>query len=79
MTWIQKQSIASSLTDLGYRDYIGARFLLNNEFVIQGLTLASTAVEKYLKALIVLVSKEKEKYNYHFDNLINFNISSSVT
>lgn len=62
--------IGSSLVDLGYRDYIAARFLLNNEFVVQGLTLASTAIEKYLKALIVFTSKEKEKYYYHFDNLI---------
>jgi hypothetical protein len=69
-TWSKRQSIGSSLVDLGYRDYIAARFLLNNEFVVQGLTLASTAVEKYLKALIVFTSKEKEKYNYHFDNLI---------
>ena len=51
----------SSLMDLGYRDYIAARFLLNNKFIIQGLTLASTALEKYLKSLIVLTSKEKEK------------------
>jgi len=70
MTWAKKQSVGSSLVDLGYRDYIAARFLLNNEFIIQGLTLASTAVEKYLKALIVFTSREKERYHYHFDNLI---------
>lgn len=60
---------SSSLIDLGYRDYIAARFLLNNKFIIQGLTLASMALEKYLKSLIVLTSKEKEKYNYHLDNI----------
>jgi hypothetical protein len=69
LTWTQKQVIGSSLVDLGYRDYIAARFLLNNEFIIQGLTLSSTAVEKYLKALIVFTSTEKVRYNYHFDNL----------
>jgi len=69
MTWAEKQSIGSSLVDLGYRDYIAARFLLNNDFIVQGLTLASTAVEKYLKALIVLTLKGKERYNYHFDRL----------
>lgn len=69
MTWAKKQSIVSSLVDLGYRDYIAARFLLNNEFIIQGLTLASTAVEKYLKAIIVFNLKEKERYDYHFDRL----------
>lgn len=56
--------------DLGYRDYIAARFLLNNKFIIQGLTLASTALEKYLKSIIVLTSKEKEKYSYHLDNIV---------
>ncbi len=33
-TWAEQQSIGSSLVDLGYRDYIAARFLLNNEFII---------------------------------------------
>jgi hypothetical protein len=55
--------------DLGYRDYIAARFLLKNRFIIQGLTLASTAIEKYLKSLIVFTSKEKERYSYHLNNL----------
>lgn len=54
--------------DLGYRDYIAARLLLNNHLIVQGLTLASTSVEKYLKALIVFNFKEREKYYYHFDN-----------
>lgn len=53
--------------DLGYRDYIAARFLLNNHLIIQGITLASTSVEKYLKALIVFNLKERENYYYHFD------------
>ena len=69
ITLKEKYFTGYSLIDLGYRDYIAARFLLNNRFIIQGLTLASTAVEKYLKALIVLTSEEKEKYYYHFDNL----------
>jgi HEPN domain-containing protein len=69
ITWAEKQSLGCTLVDLGYRDYLAARFLLNNEFIIQGLTLASSAVEKYLKALIVLTSKDKEKYNYHLDKL----------
>lgn len=53
--------------DLGYRDYIAARFLLNNHLIVQGLTLASTSVEKYLKALIVFNLNERENYYYHFD------------
>lgn len=70
MTWAEKQMTASSFADLGYRDYIAARFLLNNEFIIQGTTLASTAIEKYLKALIIFTSKEEKNYNYHLDNII---------
>jgi HEPN domain-containing protein len=69
ITWAEKQSLGCTLVDLGYRDYIAARLLLNNEFIVQGLTLASSAVEKYLKALIVLTSKEREKYNYHLDKI----------
>jgi hypothetical protein len=67
--FFEKCSISASLIDLAYRDYIAARFLLNNELVIQGLTLASTAVEKYLKSIIVFHSIEKINYYYHFDNL----------
>lgn len=37
---------------LGFQDYLGARTLLNAELLLQGATLASTAVEKYLKALL---------------------------
>jgi HEPN domain-containing protein len=66
---MKKYLNATTLVDLGYRDYIAARFLLNNEFVIQGLTLASTAVEKYLKAIIELTSKKKEWYNFHLDRI----------
>ena len=69
MTNAKKHFTGSDLVDLGYRDYIAARFLLNNQFIIQGLTLASTAIEKYLKALIVLNLKDAERYGYHFDNL----------
>lgn len=66
-TLFEKCSASSTLIDLAYRDYIGARFLLNNQLVLQGLTLASTAVEKYLKAIIVYNLEKKERYNYHFD------------
>lgn len=69
-TFFERCSISASLNDLAYRDYIAARFLLNNEFVIQGLTLASTAVEKYLKSMIVFHSTENKNYHYHFDNLV---------
>lgn len=69
VSWAERQLKGSTLVDLGYRDYIAARFLLNNRFIIQGLTLASTAVEKYLKSLLVYNLTEKEWYNYHFDRI----------
>lgn len=65
--WTEKLYKGHSLMDLGYRDYIAARFLLNNHLIIQGLTLASTSVEKYLKAIIVFNLKQRENYYYHFD------------
>lgn len=64
---MEKLTTGYSFADLAYRDYIAARFLLNNHFIVQGLTLASTAVEKYLKAVIAFNLQEREWYNYHFD------------
>lgn len=84
ITFMEKLSTGYSFTDLGYRDYIAARFLLNNHYILQGLTLASIAVEKYLKAIIVFNLQEREWYNYHFDrfeklkNLLA-NVNSDVT
>lgn len=68
ITFSEKNLKGNSLLNLAYKDYIAARFLLNNRFVIQGITLASTAVEKYLKALIFFTSKEKEKLKFHLNN-----------
>ncbi|NGM71635.1 HEPN domain-containing protein, partial [Sphingobacterium sp. SGL-16] len=66
-TFFEKCNTSSSLINLAYRDYIAARFLLNNQLILQGLMLASTAVEKYLKAIIVFNLDNDERYNYHFD------------
>lgn len=60
---------AYSLLVLGYRDYIAARYLLNNNFTIQGLTLSSTAVEKYIKVLLVANGKSKREINVHLHKL----------
>lgn len=84
ITFMEKLSTGYSFTELGYRDYIAARFLLNNHYIVQGLTLASIAVEKYLKAIIVFNLQERESYNYHFDrfeklkNLLS-KVNSDVT
>lgn len=67
ITWTEKLYKGQWLMDLGYRDYVAARLLLNNHLIVQGLTLASTSVEKYLKALIVFNLDVNEYYHYHFD------------
>jgi hypothetical protein len=45
------KTVISFLT-LGYGDYLAARKLLNSDLILQGATLASTSVEKYLKAVM---------------------------
>ncbi len=63
---------AFSLLTLGYKDYRVARFLLNNvnnDYVIQGLTFASTSVEKYIKVLLFLNGKTKREINVHLNKL----------
>jgi HEPN domain-containing protein len=42
---------------LAFDDYIAARVLLNNKLALQGLILASTSVEKYLKAILATKGK----------------------
>jgi HEPN domain-containing protein len=42
-----------NLTLMAYEDYITSRFLLNNGHTLQGAILASTAIEKYFKAMLV--------------------------
>ncbi len=69
ITWAEKLTTGYNLVDLGYRDYIAARVLLNKHLIIRGLTLASTAVEKYLKAVIVFNLQKKERYHFHLDKL----------
>ena len=48
--------IAKSRTylDIGFRDYIAARVLINNGILLQGAILASTSIEKYIKAILML-------------------------
>jgi len=38
--------------DVAYKDYLAARVLLNAHLLVQGAVLASTAVEKYFKAVL---------------------------
>lgn len=60
---------AFSLVQLGFNDYIAARHLLNNKFILQGVTLASTSVEKYLKAILASKGKGKKDMGVHLDKI----------
>ncbi|MFT4155148.1 hypothetical protein [Parafilimonas sp.] len=65
------------LISLGYRDYIASRFLLNNNYILQGTVLASSAVEKYLKAGLAMNGKRLKKF--HLDSLGQFKSLYSQT
>jgi HEPN domain-containing protein len=60
---------AYSLIQLGFNDYIASRHLINHKYILQGVTLASTAVEKYLKAILVSKGKTKKDIGVHLDKL----------
>jgi hypothetical protein len=64
-----KEIFTAHLLSLGYRDYIAARFLLQNEFIMQGITLASSSIEKYLKAILAMQGKGKKEMGVHMDKL----------
>ena len=49
---------------LGFRDYEAARRLLLSDLLLQGATLASTALEKYLKCLLAI---KGSRINLHLD------------
>lgn len=50
---VERVNLALGLVRTAYNDYIAARVLLNKNYTLQGVILASTALEKYFKALIV--------------------------
>ena len=50
----------------GFKDYKASRFLLQNDFFAQGITLASSSVEKYIKS--ILISNDIKK-PVHLDKL----------
>ena len=67
---------AMGLMSLGYRDYIASRFLINNNYISQGTVLASSAVEKYLKAVLAI---NGIKCKYHLDHIGQFKSLFSQT
>jgi HEPN domain-containing protein len=58
-------NLALGLIRTAYNDYIASRVLLNKNYTLQGVILASTAVEKYFKALILTHSGKIKPV--HFD------------
>ena len=44
--------------NIAYRDYLAARILLNSHLPAQGAVLASTAIEKYFKAILAFNGNE---------------------
>lgn len=49
---MRNNQMAIGFLSLAYKDYLASRFLINNDFIIQGVVLASSAIEKYLKVIL---------------------------
>lgn len=52
MDKLDAPTAVSAYLSLGFKDYIASRHLLLDGFLLQGAILGSTAVEKYLKAVL---------------------------
>ncbi|MDO9302222.1 MAG: hypothetical protein Q7T89_12600 [Anaerolineales bacterium] len=58
--------------DIGFRDYVAARVLINNGLLLQGAILASTSIEKYFKAVLTL-NKITSRSHLNLDLCNKFN------
>jgi hypothetical protein len=60
--------------NIAYKDYLAARVLLNAHLPVQGAVLASTAVEKYFKAILAFGGNESQGHlkKAHFNAVKNF-------
>ena len=60
--------------DIAYKDYLAARILLNSHLPVQGAVLASTAIEKYFKAILSFNGNESRGHlkKSHFNAVKNF-------
>lgn len=66
---IEKLKKIEAFYTMAYDDYIASRVLLNSNYFLQGAILASTAIEKYFKGLLLAVRDEKNKVpRVHLDN-----------
>lgn len=63
-----RTNLALGFLRTAYKDYIAARVLLNKGYTIQGVMLASTAIEKYFKAgICICTGKLIHKHLDRFD------------
>ncbi len=58
---------AIDLITSAFDDYISGRFLLSNNYSINGVILSSLAIEKYLKAMLLILNGDFKKL--HLDNI----------
>ena len=61
-----RMNLALGFLRTAYSDYIAARVLLNRGYTLQGMMLASTAIEKYFKTAICIWTGKVTKV--HMDN-----------
>jgi hypothetical protein len=66
---MNSMDLALSFRSLAYTDYIASRVLLNNQHPLQGLTLASSAVEKYIKISLAATGLGKRQIIGHMNEL----------
>ena len=52
-----------------FEDYVSSRFLLINNYPLNGAILASLAIEKYLKAVLTILNIDITKNKFHFDRI----------
>ena len=60
--------------NIAYKDYLAARVLLNANLPVQGAIFASTAIEKYFKAILAFRGNESRGHlkKSHFNAVKNF-------
>lgn len=66
---LTKDSHSLQLLNQAYGEYLAARCLLLNELYLQGATMASNAVEKYLKSILVYNGFTKKDIRVHLNNI----------
>lgn len=76
----EKYKQVSAFYTMAYDDYIASRFLLNNDYILQGAILASTSIEKYFKGLLLACKPEITKVpKVHLDRIENLKSQFSKT